>query len=210
MTARKTHACILPSVVKWWGNQCMYFEENIAKGTTDVRVQSFYRTSFFRTYHKVLHKSWSNFMRRIFKIANKHQHLNETSSSKSWTDWASESWLRSNLITSAKHRQQNMYRQNLSFKICCGRVSRWMAQGGTGAAEEAGVSSSQAHRPGGGGDDKSPADQSIGSAAEGPLRPLAQQDSKLSHTSNRWNPIVCTLDSQFAMMCSKQSTSHFC
>ena len=57
---------------------------------------------------------------------------------------------------------------------CCGRVSRWLAQGGTGAVEEVGVSSGQAHRPAGGRDNKSPADQSIGTAAEGPLRPPAQ------------------------------------
>ena len=58
-------------------------------------------------------------------------------------------------------------------------VSRWLAQGGTGAVEEAGVSSGQAHWSGGGRDNQSPADQSIGTAAEGPLRPPAQQDSKL-------------------------------
>ena len=42
---------------------------NIAKGTTDPRVEFSYHSNFFKSYHKFLHKSWSN----IFRISTKHQ-----------------------------------------------------------------------------------------------------------------------------------------
>ena len=47
---------------------------NIAKGTTDPRVEFSLTTS----YHKFKHKSWSNF---IFRISTKHQLLNQASAS---------------------------------------------------------------------------------------------------------------------------------
>ena len=78
-----------------------------------------------------------------------------------------------------------------------GRVFCWLAQGGAGAVEEAGVSSGQAHGPGGGGDHWSPAHKSLWTAAEGPPRSPAQQDPKLSRTNHRRIPIICSRCSEW-------------
>ena len=53
----------------------------IAKSTTDLKVECFYQSNFFRSNHKFLHKS-SNF---FFRISTKHQQQNidQTSAKKS-------------------------------------------------------------------------------------------------------------------------------
>ena len=71
-----------------------------------------------------------------------------------------------------------------------GGVSRRLAQGGVGAAEEVGVCTGQAHRSGGGGDHQPPTDKSICAAAEGAICSPAQQDTVPPNTSNWRNPIV--------------------
>jgi len=63
--------------------QIPIISENIAKGTTDPRLECSCQSNFFRSYSKVLHKFWSNF---IFRISIKHQpqNLKQTSASKYW------------------------------------------------------------------------------------------------------------------------------
>ena len=63
-----------------------------------------------------------------------------------------------------------------------GGVSRRLAQGGVGAAEEVGVCAGQAHWSGGGRDYQSPPDKSICAAAEGAFCSPAQQDPMSSNT----------------------------
>ena len=72
-----------------------------------------------------------------------------------------------------------------------GGVSRWLAQGGVGAAEEAGVCAGQAHRAVRGGDHQPPPDESICAAAEGAFCSPAQQDPMPPNTSDRRNPMIC-------------------
>jgi len=63
--------------------QIPIISENIAKGTTDPRLECSCQSNFFRSYSEVLHKFWSNF---IFRILTKHQpqNLKQTSASKYW------------------------------------------------------------------------------------------------------------------------------
>ena len=70
------------------------------------------RTRGLSSYHKLVHKSWSNFNFRIL-IKHQLQKLNQTSVSrlnlnlKSLPNLASESWPIFNIVTSTKHQQQN-------------------------------------------------------------------------------------------------------
>ena len=53
--------------------------ENIAKGTTDPRVEFILpKLNYLRIYHKFKHKSWSHF---IFKISTKHQQKSQPNTS---------------------------------------------------------------------------------------------------------------------------------
>ena len=81
---------------------------NVAKSTTEPRVECL----FLRSHHKFLHKSWSNF---IFRISSKHQlqNLNQTSASR----------LNFNFIISPKYQQKNTDQASAS-KFC-------LNQGGT-------------------------------------------------------------------------------
>ena len=54
-----------------------YSDETLPKAQRMRGLSSAYQSNFFRSYHKFLHKSWSN----IFRISTKHQlqNLNQTS-----------------------------------------------------------------------------------------------------------------------------------
>ena len=69
-----------------------------------------------------------------------------------------------------------------------GGVSRQLAQGGVGAAEEVGVCTGQAHRSRGGGDHQPPTGKGICAAAEGAVCSPAQQDPVPPNTSN-WSTV---------------------
>ena len=95
-------------------------------------LSSAYQNNFFRSYHKFLNKSWSNF---TFRILPKHQlqNLNQASAFRpnlsfkiSTKPSALESWPRLNSITSTRtrHQQQNTdqtsaskARVNFNFRI---------------------------------------------------------------------------------------------
>ena len=90
--------------------------ENIAKGITDPRLECSCQSNFFRSYSEVLHKFWSNF---IFRISAKHQpqNLKQTSASKYWPNFASESRPRFNFIFNLYKTSAAKYKPNSSFKI---------------------------------------------------------------------------------------------
>ena len=52
--------------------------QTLPKAQRTRGVSSVYQSNLFRSYHQLLHKSWSNF---IFRISTKHQlqNLNQTS-----------------------------------------------------------------------------------------------------------------------------------
>ena len=94
---------------------------NIAKGTTDPRVECSYQSNFFRSYHKFLHKSRSNF---IFRISTKHQlrNLNQTSASQLNLNFKSLTNPTFRISTKIKLHNLNQasaekYWSNFSFKI---------------------------------------------------------------------------------------------
>ena len=105
------------TVILGFGEYTIHFilagfsSKNIAKGTTDPRVEfSLPKWLFFwRLYHKLKHQSWSNF---IFRISTKH--LNQTSATRvnfklkiltKLSFKISTIWF--NFITFTKHQQQN-------------------------------------------------------------------------------------------------------
>ena len=84
---------------------------NMAKGTTDPRVECSNQSNFFSSYYEVLHNSWSNFSFRIltklnFKISSKHQHQNLDISS------ALKSLLNLNFKILTKPCYQNLNKQD--------------------------------------------------------------------------------------------------
>ena len=64
-------------IVKW-GWRCKV--ETLPKAQRTRGLSSAYQSNFFRSYHKFLHKSWSN----IFRISTKHQLQNLNQASAFW------------------------------------------------------------------------------------------------------------------------------
>ena len=89
---RGAYCCLLSSFslfscLSLFGDYLDYFElksdrvnQNIAKGTTDPRIEFILTKWLLKSYHEFKHLSWSHFIIRIstkhqLKISTKHQHL---------------------------------------------------------------------------------------------------------------------------------------
>ena len=79
-------------------------KQTLPKAQRTRGLSSAYQSYWFRSYPKLKHKYWSNF---IFRISTKHQHLDYTWNLKYWPNLAFESRSRFNFITSTKHQWQN-------------------------------------------------------------------------------------------------------
>ena len=88
--------------------------ENIANATTDPRLECSYQSNFFRSYHKSIHKSWSNFILTKIQPYN----INQTSAAKYWTDFSFK--ISPELCTTLKFCLYNnlVLWSNFSFQIC--------------------------------------------------------------------------------------------